>query len=355
MLVWPFRSASAHSVRSTQPYWLLRNGIGNATDAVDRSVECDVVVVGAGITGALVANEFVAAGRKVVVIDQRDNALGSTSASTALLQYEIDTNLVDLTELLGWARASQAYQAGVESLTLLESLAGELARSVNFERRKSLYLASTEADVARLKEELAARQRAGLDVEWLDAKQLRNRFDCHRPGAILSAAGAQADPYRFTYGLLERIVERGASVYARTAVSKIKQVRNQIRLRTNAGHTITAGHAVICCGYESLRFLPEKVANLHSTYALVTDPLLTRGHAVETTLIWESARPYSYLRGTPDNRLIIGGEDLPFKNSKARDAALPRKVQKLRKQLSLAVQSRFATGGIQLGRHIWRD
>lgn len=180
----------------------------------------------------MLAHPIVSAGRKVVVIDQRDNALGSTSVSTALLQYEIDTNLIDLTELLGWARASQAYLACVESLSLLESLAGDLARSVNFERCKSLYLASTDADVAKLKEEVAARQRAGLDVEWLDAKQLRSRFDCHRPGAILSAAGAQVDPYRFTYGLLERIVERGASVYARTAVSKIKQVRDRIRLCT---------------------------------------------------------------------------------------------------------------------------
>jgi glycine/D-amino acid oxidase-like deaminating enzyme len=46
-------------------------------------------------------------------------------------------------------------------------------------------------------------------------------------------------------------------------------------------------------------------------------------------LIWESARPYLYLRGTPDGRLMVGGADVPFKNAAARDALLGRQVRKL--------------------------
>ena len=49
-------------------------------------------------------------------------------------------------------------------------------------------------------------------------------------------------------------------------------------------------------------------------------------------LMWESARPYLYLRSSPDRRLIIGGADVPFKNAAARDLLLPRQVRRLAEQ-----------------------
>ena len=46
-------------------------------------------------------------------------------------------------------------------------------------------------------------------------------------------------------------------------------------------------------------------------------------------LIWESARPYLYMRGTPDGRLVVGGADVPFKDATARDALLPRQIGRI--------------------------
>jgi len=46
-------------------------------------------------------------------------------------------------------------------------------------------------------------------------------------------------------------------------------------------------------------------------------------------LIWETARPYLYLRGTPDGRLVVGGADVPFQSALARDVLLPRQVRRI--------------------------
>jgi ribulose 1,5-bisphosphate synthetase/thiazole synthase len=49
-----------------------------------RSAHADVVVVGAGISGAMIAQALTEAGRRPLVIDRRRAALlGSTAASTA--------------------------------------------------------------------------------------------------------------------------------------------------------------------------------------------------------------------------------------------------------------------------------
>jgi glycine/D-amino acid oxidase-like deaminating enzyme len=49
----------------------------------------------------------------------------------------------------------------------------------------------------------------------------------------------------------------------------------------------------------------------------------------EDCLIWETARPYVYLRTTEDHRILIGGEDEPFADPARRDAKLPVKTRKL--------------------------
>ena len=88
-------------LKSGYPYWAIKNGLMHAFPQLQEDTRCDVVVIGAGITGALIADELAIHGHDVVVLDQRDVAWGSTSASTALLQYEIDTHMVDLAETYG--------------------------------------------------------------------------------------------------------------------------------------------------------------------------------------------------------------------------------------------------------------
>jgi len=327
--MWPFRRNSAGAVRSTEAYWLLRNGIGDASPELHDSQECDIAIIGAGITAALVADALIATGKRIVVLDSRDVAQGSTSASTALLQYEIDTHLIELTALMGPNAAMRAYRACAESFALLEQRFPELLPLAGYERRESLYLASGESAIPTLQAELAARRSIGFACEWLGGDELRSRFGCLRPGAILSALGAQVDPYRLTRGLFASCTRHGVRMFARTKVMQIEEDSDALRLRTAAGHTVTAAHVAVCAGYESLDFLPGGFADVNNTFALVTEPLARREWLATLPLIWESDRPYLYLRGTSDGRLVVGGADLPFKNAAARDLLLARQVRKL--------------------------
>jgi len=330
--MWPFRKNSAGAIRTSEAYWLMRNGIGDANPALFQSIECDIAIIGAGITAALVADALIATGKRIVVLDSRDMAQGSTSASTALLQYEIDTHLVDLVPLLGAKPAIRAYRACAESFSLLESRLPELLPLAGYERRPSLYLASTDKDIATLRTELSARRDIGFACEWLESEELRQRFGCQRPGGILSALGAQVDPFRLTRALFSSCRRHGVQLFARTRVTQIEEQGDALALRTEGGQTVTAAHVVVCAGYESLDFLPAGFADVHNTFALVTEPVAAPEKMATLPLIWESARPYFYMRATPDGRFMVGGADVPFKNSVARDALLPRQVRRLQQQ-----------------------
>ena len=108
-------------LRSSEPWWLVRNGRGAASAAIAGDFDCDVAVIGAGMTGALIAHGLAEDGHEVVVLDRRDRTLGSTAASTALLQYELDTMLTELSRLVGPVRARRAYQA-FDAMGLLDAL-----------------------------------------------------------------------------------------------------------------------------------------------------------------------------------------------------------------------------------------
>jgi len=327
--VWPFRPNPSQRIRSNDAYWVLRNGIGDARRPLTKSLDCDVAVVGAGITGALIADSLVGTGARVVVLDARDVASGSTAASTALLQYEIDTHLIDLVNLLGERRALLAYRACLESLARLEARFPELLKLSNYRRRESLYLAADDAAVPALRAELAARRAIGIHCDWLDGTEVRRRFGCRRPGGILSAVAAELDPVRFTQALVTGLERHGVAVFSHTRVQRIDSRGERLVLVTGEGQEVRAAHVIVAAGYESLNFLPRKVATVANTFALVTEPLAERVRVDAMPLIWESARPYLYLRGTPDGRLMVGGADVPFRNDTARDLALSRQVRRI--------------------------
>lgn len=310
---------------------MLRNGIGDARPALTQSLDCDIAIIGAGITGALIADELVTTRQRIVVLDARDAALGSTAATTALLQYEIDTHLADLSRMLGVERARQAYLACAASFELLESRFPDLLKLSNYQRCESLYVADKPRAIPALREELEARHAVGLECHWLEAAEVESCFGCRRPGALLSSLGARLDPVRFTQSLVAGLERHGVNLFARTRVKTIEDRGAVLRLTTATGHRVDAGHVVVAAGFESLDFLPRPVADIDNTYALVTEPLADLQRAARMPLIWESARPYLYLRGTPDGRLIVGGADVPFRNPAARDALLNRQVRRLQK------------------------
>ena len=316
-------------LKSGYPYWAIKNGLMNVFPPLREDVRCEVAIVGGGITGALIAREFVSHGYDTCVVEQRDIAWGSTAASTALLQYEIDTHLVELAKLHGIAAAEASYVACHEAVDTLADIAREV-RDVGFSRCDSLYYASHRWHRKRLQEECAARRRIGIDVRWLDGDAVRERFDIDAPGALLSTQSARVDPYRFASRLFAQLAKQGAAIFDRTCVTAMRATSRRVVLETAAGPRITAGHVIFANGYAAQAWLKPRVAHNRSSYAFISDPI-DPGllGAFADTVGWETARPYLYFRTTEDGRLIVGGEDDPCDVPNRRDRRVERKARKL--------------------------
>lgn len=316
---------------SGQPFWSAKDGLIRAYPTLRDVTECTVAVLGGGITGALVAYHLVEAGIDTVVLDKREIGWGSTAASTALLQYEIDTTLADLCDLRGAEDAARAYLVCRNAVDKLAELARRIPGSHGFERKKSLYLAARKRDRKVLRKEWEMRRAIGLNVDWLDESDISERFPFRRKAALLTHDAAQVDPYAFTHGLLREASARGGRVFDRTDVTRIKSTTNGVRLETAEGCEVRARWLVFATGYETQTFLDHPVAKLASTYAIVSEPDMDLTQWGEgQCLIWEHASPYLYMRTTGEGRVIVGGEDEKFRSPARRDAIIGKKSERLK-------------------------
>jgi len=309
-------------------YWQTLGLQPIAAPPLAGDMKCDVVIVGGGITGALIAYRLVKEGVGTVLIDRRDPGAGSTAASTGLLQYEVDTPLVDLISKVGETNAVHAYNRGLKAIDEIEQLTDELGDPCGFIRRPSLYFASHWWHRRGLQREFECRKAHGFDVELLDRPELAAVSSIPATAAIRSQGDGQVDPYRLTQRLLATAMRCGLRVYSHVAMLGTEESKSLVQVRTSQGR-ICAHRIVFATGYESHRYLRHSAGSLHSTYALVSEPMTNFSGWPEGSLIWETARPYFYARQTTDGRAMIGGEDTMFSDDHERDSLLERKIAQL--------------------------
>jgi glycine/D-amino acid oxidase-like deaminating enzyme len=317
---------------SGTPLWPTLIGIPAVYPRLRRDRRCDVAIIGGGITGALVAHRFAREGIHVVLLEAREAARGSTAASTALIQYEIDTHLVDLIMRVGADRAVRSYRLCLDAVRGIEALASSGEDSCGWRATRSLYLASRRGDRATLEREWLARRAAGIETELLSERDIQGRFSFTRPAALLSPVAGEVDAYRLAHKMLRDAAERGLEAYDRTPVVRYVSGRHGVELETANGARVRARKAVFATGYETPQVLDRLPVRLVSTFAFATEPLQSsEGWGEDHCLIWETARPYFYARMTSDRRAVLGGADLPFATAHKRGLVLTKRCQRLEK------------------------
>lgn len=319
-------------LKSNEPFWLVKNGLLASYPSLRNDEGCGVLIVGGGITGSLIAHQCIQDGYKTILIDKREISNGSSSATTSMLQYEIDTPLHELIEMIGEKGAVASYEACSKSIDQLGEIASKIKSQAGFRKKKSLYFAALKKDVDGLKQEFEARKKAGFDVKWLEADEIEKKYDVQKTyGGILSSQGASVDAFMLVHEILAYNQKKGLQVYDKTELTKVKYGARQNEVTLNTGAAIKCKKIVYCVGYESDSMIKEKFVDLISTYAIVSEISPEESKKYKDILIWNTAEPYIYIRTTDDGRMLIGGEDEEFRNPQKRDALIGKKEQKLLK------------------------
>jgi len=106
--------------------------------------------------------------------------------------------------------------------------------------------------------------------------------------------------------------------------------RTGVVLTTDTGHTVSAlAGRIREQDTNRQRYLRQQIGDLSSTFVVITEPVEPFPKWPDRCLIWETSRPYCYLRATADDRILIGGKDTPFATAHQQESRLKKKAKQL--------------------------
>jgi glycine/D-amino acid oxidase-like deaminating enzyme len=333
------------------PYWLIKNGIPYEYPKLLRNAKCEAVIIGGGISGALTAYSLTNAGIECILVDARSIGLGSTCASTSLLQYELDIPLHQLKELVGAHNAIRSYQLCGEAIDKLIDLMTTLNFS-KFQKRMSLFFSVHRSQKKFMENEYRARNEADFEVEFLGEDEMARRYGLRAAYGILSHKGAATNAYALTHEILQYCLAKGCKVFDRTRINSINYEGRRINLEIQEGCRIVANYAINATGYEVVNFIEKRIVDLDCTYAVISESRAEEKQAwKDNVMMWNTDDPYLYLCSGPGNRIIVGGRDEPYTNLETMHEFLPGKSAQLEtdfKKLfpALSFKNEFAWSGV---------
>lgn len=325
--------------------WLdLRGGVDCWQDEPETSRQAalpehrvDLAIIGAGVTGAILADHFQAQGHEVLVLDRRRPATGATAASTALVLWAPDTPLIEHSSNLGASAAERRWRGVYDAVQSLDVRVRELRLDCGWSQRPDLYLAGDRLDAEGLKREAAARRSAGLPSTWVTGAETQARFGVQAAAAMASDGAFLVDPVALTRGLLNAAQAAGARLCYPAEALGLKEGDEDVEIMLDGARRATARHVILATGYETAGDLPAGFG-LGSSFAIASPPGQPAAWG-EDAMIWEASDPYLYFRTTADGRIVVGGEDEAFYAPARRDALIGAKAQRLLEKLRTRLPS----------------
>lgn len=278
---------------------------------LDSDLETDVCIIGGGITGCIAGYYFSKNKIPTIIIEQKRIAHLSTSVTTSLLQYELDDNLSELTEHTTLEKAIKSYRLGLKALDELNHFISLYGNECFYERKDTLLYTAKDNEVKAIKNEFDLRLKNGFNVEYIDTNTSSFSFNV-KAGVIAKDGGAQLDPFKFTHQLIKTSETFGLKAFENTKAIKIDYHSDGSEITTEFGYKIKCKKVIVATGYNTNLFTKRNFATMTTTFNVTTKPVRNFNGWDNKILIRDNEDPYNYLRTTPDNRLIIGGEDISF-------------------------------------------
>ncbi len=250
-------------------------------------------------------------------------------AAVRPLMQEPDADFSDLVRRYGAAVSRRIWQRSREAVRDFTALLAELDAGL-LHHLPSVYYATTARRRAALRDEYVLRHRAGLAGRWLGPDALHALTGLEAPGAIVTEGNAEADPYR---ACLAMAAAAGAAVFESTTVARIERDGATAKVMLANGAAVRADWAVVATGYATPVF--ERLGwrfRMMNTYVIATRRLTAaerRRVGLGDVMLWDTRRPYHYLRWTPDDRLLFGGGDRPHQPWRRRSSTLRARAGEL--------------------------
>lgn len=276
-----------------------------------EDIDTEVVIIGGGATGAILGYYFSKSNIDAVVLEKSRIGHGSTSITTSLLQYELDSNAMDLKQHTPLDHVIRSYELGKNALDEIDEFINQYGNTCDYKKVDCLLYTGKNLEKKQMEEEYKVRKKAGFPVELINQDNNPFVFDV-KAGVLSKGGGAIIDPYKFTHALLKVGCENGLGVYENTEVIDVMYREDSVTIETVYGYKVKGKIAIVATGYNTALFTKRSFGTKTTTFNIATKSMNNIEDIYKNVIFRDNKDPYNYFRTTIDNRIIIGGEDINF-------------------------------------------
>ncbi|MAD46942.1 MAG: FAD-dependent oxidoreductase [Oceanospirillaceae bacterium] len=270
-------------------------------------VQCDVTIIGSGMTGISAALELVERGYRVVVLEAQDLAWGASGRSGGQIIAGAGEDGASMLKLLGKEDARKAFDISLEAIELIRHRVSQYNIDCDL-KSGQMEVAARPKHMAHLRQAAELMQNTfGYPVDVIDAQQTAEKTGSQAYyGAIFDPNGGHLHPMNYTLGMAQAAQRQGAQLFHHSPATDI-HYGQKVLVKTPQGE-VESDFLVLAANAYLNRLEPaiSRYMMPVGSYICATPPL--PGDILPADCaVFDSRHLFSYFRRDGEGRLLWGG------------------------------------------------
>jgi len=207
-------------------------------------IECDVLIIGGGMTGLSTAYHLKNSSLDICIVEQDLVAHGVSSKTTGKLTYLQELIYSTLTKNYSKSHAKLYLNSQIEAIKLVEQIVNENSINCDYHKVNSYIFTDKIDNINKIKEEKALLESFGIKVEEFNELPINLKSYC----TIKVTDTAVFHPVKYLNALKNILLTNNINIYEKTKVTELKKEDGGYICYANK-HKIRAKTIVLACHY----------------------------------------------------------------------------------------------------------
>ena len=296
-------------------FWNENVGIIQKYPYLSRDKKCDVLVIGAGIGGALTAYMQAKQGANVIVVDKNIIGYGATMQTDGTVETRIDFNN-KIVKNLSEKNVTKCNNLCKQALEDIKDIINDISNdeeckkyisNLQFKQVDLMYYSDKITNKISMYKNFEKLGKNNKDIEYLEQDPLINL----RTAIIFPNSAAVINPYVLTQLIFIHLGKmENVEIYENTNITNITCKDELVESVTDNRFKIFSKSIILTNGIHTLEYLKEDSINLNKTFTIITEKVNELEQDVINVVAKDISHPHTTIGFTVDKRIVVCGEDI---------------------------------------------